>query len=72
MNDNKNKGSVLGLIVIVILIFALFGSCSGGGNSRDEAKDILDRWTNEGPRSEERRVGKECSEPCRSRWSPYH
>ena len=23
-------------------------------------------------RSEERRVGKECSEPCRSRWSPYH
>ena len=46
MNDNKNKGSVLGLIVIVILIFALFGSCSGGGNSRDEAKDILDRWTN--------------------------
>ena len=21
---------------------------------------------------EERRVGKECSEPCRSRWSPYH
>ena len=25
-----------------------------------------------GPRSEERRVGKECSELCRSRWSPYH
>ena len=25
-----------------------------------------------GARSEERRVGKECSEPCRSRWSPYH
>ena len=25
-----------------------------------------------GIRSEERRVGKECSEPCRSRWSPYH
>ena len=23
-------------------------------------------------RSEERRVGKECSSPCRSRWSPYH
>ena len=22
--------------------------------------------------SEERRVGKECSELCRSRWSPYH
>ena len=24
------------------------------------------------PRSEERRVGKECCTPCRSRWSPYH
>jgi DNA gyrase subunit B len=24
------------------------------------------------PRSEERRVGKECSRVCRSRWSPYH
>ena len=22
--------------------------------------------------SEERRVGKECVQPCRSRWSPYH
>ena len=26
-------------------------------------------WTG---RSEERRVGKECCTPCRSRWSPYH
>ena len=25
-----------------------------------------------GERSEERRVGKECYQPCRSRWSPYH
>ena len=25
-----------------------------------------------GRRSEERRVGKECSRTCRSRWSPYH
>src|SRR3546814_12224516 len=24
------------------------------------------------PRSEERRVGKECGSTCRSRWSPYH
>ena len=29
-----------------------------------EVKDVA--------RSEERRVGKECSSPCRSRWSPYH
>ena len=25
-----------------------------------------------GSRSEERRVGKECTSWCRSRWSPYH
>src|SRR3546814_1289533 len=24
------------------------------------------------PRSEERRVGKECVSTCRSRWAPYH
>src|SRR3546814_5419573 len=24
------------------------------------------------PRTEERRVGKECVSTCRSRWSPYH
>src|SRR3546814_18951144 len=24
------------------------------------------------PRSDERRVGKECVSTCRSRWSPYH
>src|SRR3546814_15001692 len=26
----------------------------------------------ESPRSEERRVGKECVSTCRYRWSPYH
>ena len=26
----------------------------------------------DGARSEERRVGKECLSVCRSRWSPYH
>src|SRR3546814_3155211 len=28
--------------------------------------------TKQTPRSEERRVGKECVSTCRSRWSPYH
>ena len=31
-------------------------------------QDILIRFK----RSEERRVGKECNQVCRSRWSPYH
>ena len=30
------------------------------------------RFKDEILRSEERRVGKECIPPCRSRWSPYH
>ena len=29
-------------------------------------------WMLLSARSEERRVGKECEVPCRSRWSPYH
>src|SRR3546814_12756787 len=29
-------------------------------------------WTKLEPRSEERRVGKECVSTCRYRWSPYH
>src|SRR3546814_16641188 len=30
------------------------------------------RLNEDAGRSEERRVGKECVSPCRSRWSPYH
>src|SRR3546814_16320025 len=40
---------------------------------------LLDSWGvstpsygDNGGRSEERRVGKECVSTCRSRWSPYH
>src|SRR3546814_3843164 len=32
----------------------------------------LERVAGTIPRSEERRVGKECVSTCRSRWSPYH
>src|SRR3546814_8626219 len=40
-----------------------------------ESADGLSRRVVRGmkkPRSEERRVGKECVSTCRSRWSPYH
>ena len=50
MNQNQ-KGSGWGVAIVIIALVVLIGSCSGGGNSRDEAKDILDRWTNEGPDS---------------------
>ena len=40
------------------------------------AEPMVDRFVQRlrdgGRRSEERRVGKECTIQCRSRWSPYH
>ena len=42
--------------------------------SRVDDRDVVDEIVQEtlARRSEERRVGKECSVTCRSRWSPYH
>ena len=37
-----------------------------------EYERLLSAMAAASKRSEERRVGKECSSPCRSRWSPYH
>ena len=48
---------------------------SGKKTLSDAADDYRNAHTREllpERRSEERRVGKECSLPCRSRWSPYH
>ena len=44
---------------------ALQAEGSGGDN-------VAVGWQPRSIRSEERRVGKECRMPCRSRWSPYH
>ena len=48
--------------------------CLTGVNKMDAGEILLEgksiRPTS--PRSEERRVGKECTSWCRSRWSPYH
>ena len=45
-------------------------------NAREEREVIFTSGTTDAinlvMRSEERRVGKECIPPCRSRWSPYH
>src|SRR3546814_11041903 len=39
------------------------------GNWRESSSQTL---ATSNPRSEERRVGKECVSTCRSRWSQYH
>src|SRR3546814_18626681 len=38
----------------------------------ESALDALRHFTGNASRTEERRVGKECVSPCRSRWSPFH
>ena len=40
--------------------------------AKAEAENTRRRADEDISRSEERRVGKECIPPCRSRWSPYH
>ena len=44
------------------------------GQNKDNFWELLpiERMQVNEDRSEERRVGKECVQPCRSRWSPYH
>src|SRR3546814_17016770 len=46
----------------------LAGGVGGGLVSSEAASDT----PSPSPRSEERRVGKECVSTCRSRWSPSH
>ena len=57
---------IVGIITLGIYkLFELF-AC------RRERITLIEKLGEKMSRSEERRVGKECSEPCRSRWSPYH
>ena len=53
----KKKFALSFLTIASVALLAACGEVSTSGSNT---------------RSEERRVGKECSEPCRSRWSPYH
>ena len=53
-------------------------AANGEASIGQQIADAMQKVGNEGVitveenRSEERRVGKECDIPCRSRWSPYH
>src|SRR3546814_921764 len=54
-------------------------NCTGSCSWKIYVKSGLVTWETQQtdyprtrPRSEERRVGKECVSTCRSRWSPYH
>ena len=49
-----------------------WGWKGGYFDSEEDARAYFDEMRSMLARSEERRVGKECYSPCRSRWSPYH
>ena len=52
----------------------LYFDLRGHGRSDHSSAEFWNvrTWADDLRRSEERRVGKECSVTCRSRWSPYH
>src|SRR3546814_12703872 len=51
---------------------AASGEVDLGEIGRETAANLFINLVRGEPRSEERRVGKECVSTCRSRWSPYH
>ena len=87
MKNLKPLGIAGGLVAAALvggtLINAAFAAPSGSAPATtsaytadvakycDQWKQAFDLFKAFG-RSEERRVGKECRMPCRSRWSPYH
>ena len=86
INEAKGVGTELRLSALVVARNEekQLAACLETLRFADEIVVLLDRTTDRsaeiarmfGARvvegSEERRVGKECYSPCRSRWSPYH
>ena len=79
--NNNSVAAISDDLGDIILTGSGIGFQKKAGDLVDETKiektylfkdDQKKRFEQSIARSEERRVGKECSEPCRSRWSPYH
>ena len=54
---------VVGFLIVSLCVVAIWAAALWSANTTRTVAAI---------RSEERRVGKECTMTCRSRWSPYH
>ena len=68
LKEGNNITDVLNLMGAVVSQMNLYNIMILKGMRND-----VNRKVNcETARSEERRVGKECTSWCRSRWSPYH
>src|SRR3546814_173411 len=67
VGEGEKPSLVRGVFQSVAGRYDLMNDLMSGGVHRLWKTAMVD-W----PRSEERRVGKECVSTCRSRWSPYH
>ena len=56
----------------LVLVVKLDNPRRGSYFAASTAAPVTRAMLQQALRSEERRVGKECVQPCRSRWSPYH
>ena len=78
--EMERRSSILPLLLMMCLVAGIVGLATYvlfqvRGKTPLRAQDASGIVTAalQGPgRSEERRVGKECEDLCRSRWSPYH
>src|SRR3546814_19555205 len=74
-------GQALTLAAALFVAGPAAASIAWVSNEKDNSLSLIDMQSLEvietlpvgqRPRSDERRVGKECVSTCRSRWSPYH
>ena len=63
---------ILGIAAILCGAYMFKGHINTGGLLTIVVGVLIAVYQGSVGRSEERRVGKECSLTCRSRWSPYH
>src|SRR3546814_20857864 len=76
------RATSVGLVItVVVAVILVPGDAAGGAAAATAVGELVAatvvvigviRIGGIQGRSEERRVGKECVRPCRSRWSPYH
>ena len=64
VQDQKRTNDGLATAAAVVIFWPAAFFVGGDKQTAAELAQMM--------RSEERRVGKECYQPCRSRWSPYH
>src|SRR3546814_16488640 len=73
LTSNKFVVTPRGIFELKYFFTASIASSGGGeAHSAEAVRDRIKRLIDAEPRSEERRVGKECVSTCRSRWAQYH